>query len=257
MAAGHVAVARPGHGEYDLRHGLPHHRRPLRRQRPVLRDGRDHSPLRALANGVDGGNGVYGYGPAGTFPANTYNSENYWVDVIFTTTLGPDTTPPTVASTNPLPGAQGVAASIDPSATFNEPVTPTTISAATVELRDPTGALVSANVTYDIASRTAFLDPTGGSRTDDLYGNNQRRHHGSARQGSSGNALSANFTWSFTTGAAPPPPPTEGPGGPILVVSSAGNPSQPLLRRDSARGGLQRLHRHGSLDGDHHHACGV
>jgi hypothetical protein len=43
----------------------------------------DAAPLHALANGVDGGNGVYMYGPSTAFPSNTYNSSNYWVDVVF------------------------------------------------------------------------------------------------------------------------------------------------------------------------------
>jgi len=42
-----------------------------------------NSPLRALANGEDGGNDVYQYG--GGFPNQTYNATNYWVDVVFTT----------------------------------------------------------------------------------------------------------------------------------------------------------------------------
>jgi hypothetical protein len=39
-------------------------------------------PLRALANGNGGGNGVYQYGTGG-FPTLTFNSANYWVDVVF------------------------------------------------------------------------------------------------------------------------------------------------------------------------------
>jgi hypothetical protein len=39
-------------------------------------------PLRALANGENGGNGVYRYGASG-FPNQTYNASNYWVDVVF------------------------------------------------------------------------------------------------------------------------------------------------------------------------------
>ena len=39
-----------------------------------------------------------------------------------------------------------------------------------------------------------------------------------------GNAMAADFTWTFTTSAPPPPPPTQGPGGPVLVVTSAANP---------------------------------
>jgi hypothetical protein len=38
-------------------------------------------PLVALASG-----GVYAYGTSSTFPTNTYNAGNYWVDVVFTTT---------------------------------------------------------------------------------------------------------------------------------------------------------------------------
>ncbi|GAA2109876.1 hypothetical protein GCM10009841_31490 [Microlunatus panaciterrae] len=41
-------------------------------------------PLTALQNGTDGGNGVYKYGTSG-FPTSTYQSGNYWVDVVFTT----------------------------------------------------------------------------------------------------------------------------------------------------------------------------
>jgi hypothetical protein len=42
-------------------------------------------PLRALANGTDGGNGVYRYGTGGGFPNQTYRTTNYWVDVVFAT----------------------------------------------------------------------------------------------------------------------------------------------------------------------------
>jgi hypothetical protein len=45
--------------------------------------GVDNPPLHALQDGVDGGNGVYRYGTAGSFPNQTYQSENYWVDVVF------------------------------------------------------------------------------------------------------------------------------------------------------------------------------
>ena len=37
-------------------------------------------------------------------------------------------------------------------------------------------------------------------------------------------APAANFTSSFTVAPPPPPPPDQGPGGPILVIGSAGNP---------------------------------
>lgn len=46
--------------------------------------GVERGPLRALANGEDGPNGVYRYGASG-FPADTYRSSNYWVSPIFST----------------------------------------------------------------------------------------------------------------------------------------------------------------------------
>ena len=66
----------------------------------------DAPPLHALYNGTSGGNGVYKYG--GGIPTQTWNSSNYWVDVVFTTRVGSDTTPPTVTGRTPASGATGV-----------------------------------------------------------------------------------------------------------------------------------------------------
>ena len=52
------------------------------------------APLRGLASGASGGNGVYKYGASGSgFPTQTSNATNYWVDVVFTTGGSPP--PPT------------------------------------------------------------------------------------------------------------------------------------------------------------------
>ena len=54
--------------------------------------GVDNPPLHILANGVAGGNGVYAYGATSTFPNQTYNAANYWIDVVFVnplTTISP------------------------------------------------------------------------------------------------------------------------------------------------------------------------
>ncbi len=42
-----------------------------------------NDPLLALADGAEGGNGVYNYGSTNAFPSSTYQSTNYWVDVVF------------------------------------------------------------------------------------------------------------------------------------------------------------------------------
>jgi hypothetical protein len=44
--------------------------------------GADNPPLHALANPI-GANGVYAYGGSSTFPTNSFNATNYWVDVLF------------------------------------------------------------------------------------------------------------------------------------------------------------------------------
>src|SRR5258708_18172089 len=44
--------------------------------------GVDNEPLRALADGEDGHNGVYNYGSSSSFPTQSFNASNYWVDVV-------------------------------------------------------------------------------------------------------------------------------------------------------------------------------
>jgi len=47
--------------------------------------GVDNGLLHALKDGVSGGDGVYAYGSAAAFPSNTFQSTNYWVDVVYAT----------------------------------------------------------------------------------------------------------------------------------------------------------------------------
>ena len=64
--------------------------------------GHVNSPLEALANGVDGLNGVYRYVDApGAFPNQTFEATNYWVDVEFKTVLA-DAAPVAVADSYSL-----------------------------------------------------------------------------------------------------------------------------------------------------------
>jgi Domain of unknown function (DUF4082) len=46
--------------------------------------GVDNAPLHALSNGVGAGNGVYRYSATPIFPNSTFQSTNYWVDVLLT-----------------------------------------------------------------------------------------------------------------------------------------------------------------------------
>jgi len=53
------------------------------------RSGADNAPLHAPANGAGSANGLYAFGSTSVFPANTYQSANFWVDVVFNTIPNP------------------------------------------------------------------------------------------------------------------------------------------------------------------------
>ena len=51
--------------------------------------GVNNPPLRALKNGEDGPNGVFVPSASSAFPTNSYNSANYWVDVVVVVNSAP------------------------------------------------------------------------------------------------------------------------------------------------------------------------
>lgn len=184
--------------------------------------GVDNPPLHALQNGVDGPNGVYSYAASGGFPTQTYQSSNYWVDVVLETEAGPDTTPPVIVGIAPGNGAGGIAPGANVTVTFSEAMDPASIDGASFELRDPGSALVASAVTYNAATRTATLDPNVDLEATTTYTATVRGGAVSPHVTDlAGNALAATSNWSFTTAAPPPPPPDEGPGGPVLVVATS------------------------------------
>ena len=181
--------------------------------------GVDSPPLHALQIGVDGPNGVYAYGPS-AFPTSTFNAGNYWVDVVFNTTATADTTPPTVTTVSPKSGAIGVVTGTVVTATFSKEMNASTIGTGTFELRDPSNTVVPSTMAYNFAARSAILVPAALLVPSTTY--TARVKGGSSGvKDISGNALAADVTWSFTTAMLP----TQGPGGPILVVTTSTNPS--------------------------------
>ncbi|MCU0261744.1 MAG: DUF4082 domain-containing protein, partial [Ilumatobacteraceae bacterium] len=179
-------------------------------------------PLTALADGTDGPNGVYRYGATG-FPTTTYGASNYWVDVVFTTDVGPDTTPPTIVGRVPAPGATGVLATSNVTVTFGEPIDQATLT-GNVELRDPTDAIVASTLGYDGPSRTVTLDPVTDLSPGATY-TVVVRGGATGVADLAGNRLAADSTtWAFTVkaGLSTRPDPNTGPGGPVLVVKGTG-----------------------------------
>ena len=163
----------------------------------------ENLPLRALANGFDGGNGLYEYGPS-SFPRQTYNSENYWVDVVFQQSIGPDTTPPTITSVSPAAGASNVSTTATVNVTFSEAISAATVNSNFVLQATGTGAFVPATVGYNSATRTVTLTPdsalaAGVAYTATVYG------EAGGVEDLAGNPLAADYTWSFTTAAGGTP----------------------------------------------------
>lgn len=154
-------------------------------------------PLHGLAAGVDGADGVYLYG-AGGFPTQSYNSTNYWVDVVFVP--GAAVVAPTVTGQTPPPGSANVGVHAAPTATFSTALNAATLTPATVRLLGPGNAVVAAAVAYNATTFTATLTPTsalaaGTAYTVDVVGG------AAGVKDASGNALAADVTWTFTTNA--------------------------------------------------------
>ncbi|MDX1995676.1 MAG: malectin domain-containing carbohydrate-binding protein, partial [bacterium] len=177
-------------------------------------------PLRVLASGENGGNGVFTYGPPGSFPTTTFNASNYFVDVVFETEAGPDTTPPLVTSLSPINNASNVSRTANITATFNEAMNAGTINGTTFQLKDPADNVIPAAVSYNAASFTATLNPSSSLAYSTTY-TVSVVGGATGLKDVAGNALAATSTWSFTTEAEPP---STAPGGPILVLESADNP---------------------------------
>jgi hypothetical protein len=165
--------------------------------------GVSNPPLFALVDGADGSDGVFSYASTSSFPSNGYQSSNYWVDVVFTANNAPDTTPPSVTTVNPANTATNVSTATSVSATFSEALDPTTISASTFQLFAPGNVAVSGTGTY--GSGTASFLPGAALATSTTYTAVITGSSGGVKD-LAGNAMIANFIWSFTTATAPPPP---------------------------------------------------
>ncbi len=161
-------------------------------------------PLSALATSQAGGNGVYRYSSTSTFPTETFNASNYWVDVVFTTSGSSDTTPPTISTVSQPDGTTNVDPGANVTATFSEAMDPTTINTNTVQLRDSAGNLVPASITYNAATNTVTLDPTASLASSTTYRVTIKSGTNGVKD-AAGNQLSADVTWSFTTAASSSP----------------------------------------------------
>ncbi len=153
----------------------------------------DAVPLHATKDSATAANGVYRAGSTG-FPTSTYGSTNYWVDPVFTNVAPPDVTPPTVASQTPLPASSSVTPTVTPTAVFNEPVQPATITFTVAA----GGQNVAGSVGYDASTRTATFTPSAALANGTTYTATV-----SGVRDIADNVLAAPATWTFTTVVQP------------------------------------------------------
>jgi methionine-rich copper-binding protein CopC len=143
-----------------------------------------YNQMHAIADGVSGGNGVYSYGSTASFPSNTYNATNYWVDVLWQT-IG---TAPTVSSVTPASGATSVSLNSTLTATMNEAVD---LPSAKFTMTDPGGTTLTGTTT--LSGNTLTFTPSAPLAPDTTY-------TGSVQAAdTNGNMMTSPYTWTFTT----------------------------------------------------------
>jgi hypothetical protein len=117
----------------------------------------------------------------------------------FTTVAAP--IPPVVTSTIPVNGATGVLTTQAINATFSAAMNPVTLSGTTFTLSGG-GAAVPGTITYNAATNTATLTPTGNLLANTTYVATIT----TGAQSAAGAALASNYVWTFRTVAAPTAP---------------------------------------------------
>ena len=141
--------------------------------------------------------------------SNAMASDYTWS---FTTGKAPDTTPPTVTANNPANGETGVAANSAVTAIFSEEMDASTITTETFTLSDGTGTgTVSGAVSYN--GTTAQFTPL----SDLSYSTAYTAKITTGVKDLAGNAMSSDYSWSFTTGKAPDTTP------PTVIATSPAN----------------------------------
>ncbi len=134
------------------------------------------------------------------------------------TTAVPDTTPPTVITESPSPGAANVLTTTTVTVTLSEPIQPSTLS---FTLRDAKDTSVPGTITYDPTSNTATLTPVSPLAAGITY-----HVIVSSAADLAGNVMAAEVAWSFST---------QSPGtGPFTIWGTTAIPANPSANDPNA-----------------------
>src|SRR5439155_599910 len=107
----------------------------------------------------------------------------------------PDRTPPSVSSTMPANGATGVAINSPITATFSEAVQSSTINTNTFTLKDSSNNAIAGTVSLSPDGKTATFTPSSNLALPATY----TATISTGVKDLAGNAMAANYVWTFTT----------------------------------------------------------
>lgn len=105
-----------------------------------------------------------------------------------------------VTATSPTNGAQAVSTSANITVTFDVAINTATLTDSTLQLRDYQNNVVPASITYNTSTRTATIDPTSNLASTANYYFVNVVGGSSGVKDTSGNAMSSDHLFSFTTG---------------------------------------------------------
>jgi len=166
-------------------------------------DGTAFSTCISPANYTGLGNGSHTFQARATDGAGntdgTPDSRTWTVDAI----------PPTVTSTIPVGGTNGVSPAANITAVFSEGMNAATItnSTITIKVKQGNNPPLAAVVTYDAETRTATLNPNANLSNNITYTVTIKGGVSGVKD-LAGNALTSDFSWNFTTGVLDLTPPT-------------------------------------------------
>lgn len=123
---------------------------------------------------------------------NSLTSNVVW---LFNTSVAPDTLPPTVTVTSPTNGATNVSMTSALTATFSEPIDPSTVTSSTFTLKDNANNPVTGNITTSGATVTFAIPPSTPLTSNTHYTATLT----TGIKDLAGNVLALPYIWSFTT----------------------------------------------------------
>ncbi|MDJ0317145.1 DUF4082 domain-containing protein [Arthrobacter antibioticus] len=142
------------------------------------------APLAAAGGFGAAPSGVYNTN--GSFPTDSYENSNYFVDAIFETT---DTSPLVATGQVPVGGAGSVGVSTPVSAVLSKDVTAGSVG---IVVKTAAGVSVAGSTLYNVATRTAVFTPAAALAKGTVY-------TATLSAASAGGGITAGAVWSFTT----------------------------------------------------------